>query len=199
MRKFFLGLIALGLVAGAVMFYSCQKDGELKVTNSQVVKPVGNLEGVVYKEYNVMVPGRWGFDYNGNYVQIENDHADMVCIYETWTTMTDLFGRTYKVLVETKYVICGTGEVINTIYYSSTLRPEVLGLPATEEIDYADINNFIITVDNYDVVPDFSYEKPFVFEIKDGNDEIISIRGSFLIDYEQVMDLFLELQEVWHK
>ena len=44
MKKFFLGLIALGLVAGAVTFYSCQKDGELKITNSQVVKPVGYLE-----------------------------------------------------------------------------------------------------------------------------------------------------------
>ena len=45
MKKYVLGLAAIGLIVAGSVFYACNKDGAFDTTQTQVVKPVGDIPG----------------------------------------------------------------------------------------------------------------------------------------------------------
>jgi len=68
-------------------------------------------------------------------------------------------------------------------------------------MNYNDIANFELSVDDISVTPDFSYTKPFVFETTNNNGEIIAKEGTLHVTYDGVVELFHELsaQGIWQQ
>jgi len=195
-RRVFIAVVAMVVVGAGSIFYACQKDGELKTVDSQVVKPVGDLYGHWgdWKEvsFNGVPLGQWnGFDP----VEWQDKTCSRATYRERW--YEDHLGNLHleRILVSISYYDCATGIITSTIYYTTGIAPHILNNSALlDNMDYTDITNFVFYVDGSPIDIDTSYEKDFEFEFED-EDGVHSITGIFHITYEHVVNLWNALQE----
>jgi len=189
-RKFIYGgLTAIMLVAVAVTIYSCNKDRELDTTRGKLMGSTGTWDcTVTHSIGTIVVPAGTG--------------TEMPCTRYFVNRFWNADMQRYSGFSHTTEVHkCGTGtaaEVLTSIEFTAELLPAILHGPNLG-IDYTNVNNFILRVDDQDVVPGFAYVKPYVYEvlIEDEDDgvvgDVITKTGLIHITYESVLSVWSEI------
>ena len=92
---------------------------------------------------------------------------------------------------------CGTGaaaEVLTSVEFVAQINPDI----PKADLDYSNVNHFILTVDGIEVAPGFVYEKDFVYTIIGADGDAFTVVGTILVTYENVLNVWHEINEkIW--
>jgi len=164
---------------GAGVFYACNKDSELNTTRDG--KLMGN-------------PGIWECTVtNPIGTIILPDGQEPPCTRYSVNRVWNEAKQRYTGFSHTTEIHkCEATDIFTTVEFVAELKPALL-TGNNPEIDYMNVNNFILRVDNRAVTPTFSYEKPFEYNITTADGDVITMTGIFLVTYENVINVWREI------
>ncbi|MDR0603125.1 MAG: hypothetical protein LBG80_02330 [Bacteroidales bacterium] len=190
-KKFFIAL-AIVIVIGAGIFVACKKE---VVTNQTKEITSGKQQKWYFGEWQTV----------SSYINCPigsltttTTTTDMVCSRTIISHFTD-FDRgcvTFK-KVRTEWYYCNKPneiiQVTEVITQISSSKLDNSKNSILNDMDYTDINNFELYVDDIAITPGFNYDKSFIVNIEEEDGEVVTISGIFHISYDEVVTLWNEL------
>ena len=197
MRKYIIsGIITATIIAVAgVIFYACNKE-ERNYTTADV------------QNNNAIHKDRWGYwtdpyEVAGRGADVDlNGHRIEMCyryLIEKFYNYETKRWEEYKTVIYEGPCPLNDNPKPNFTFHAKIL-PAILNNPdALNNMDYADITNFALYVDDILVTPDFSREKLLDFEIVTDDGEVITFIREVHITYETIINLWEEIiaQGIW--
>jgi len=177
-KRLILGFLALMVIAGAT-FYACNKDKEFNPTQE------GKLMGST---------GIWECTVNNPIGTITvPDGQTPPCTKYFVNRFWNAAEQRYMGFSHTTEIHkCGTGtaaEVLTSVEFVAQINPDI----PKADLDYSNVNHFILRVDDQDVVPGFAYVKNFTYTVIGADGEVIVKTGTIHITYESVLNVWNEI------
>ena len=175
LKRVLVSACTIMLVVAAGVFYACKKDDVVNQTNS--LKQTKVWEAF---DFNVVSP----------IGTIAVQEGEMPCTRSFVKRFWNPDKQRYTAFSHTTEVhnCAATGGILTSVEFIAELRNVLV-------TDFTDINNFILRVDGQEVVPGFSYEKSYAYDVIQDNGEVITMTGLFHITYDNVVNVWSEINQ----